>query len=67
VLREKMGEWLANGAQLGWLIDPEIRTVEIYRPGFEPETLAGATSVCGEGPIEGFELHLPSVWNALED
>jgi len=29
-LREKMSEWLANGAQLGWLIDPDARIVEIY-------------------------------------
>ena len=27
---EKMSEWLANGAQLGWLIDPDARIVEIY-------------------------------------
>jgi Uma2 family endonuclease len=31
-LREKMGEWLANGAQLGWLIDPEARKVEVWDP-----------------------------------
>ncbi|HME10474.1 MAG TPA: Uma2 family endonuclease, partial [Bryobacteraceae bacterium] len=35
LLREKMDEWLANGARLGWLIDPEVRTVEIFRPGNE--------------------------------
>src|SRR5215469_5301943 len=30
VLREKMQEWIENGAQLAWLIDPERKTVEIY-------------------------------------
>ena len=67
VLREKMDEWLANGAQLGWLIDPELRTVEIYRPGFEAETRAGAASIAGEGPIAGFVLELTQVWDPLTD
>jgi len=53
VLREKMGEWLANCAQRGWLIDPEVRTVEICRPGFEAETIGGVPSVAGEGPARG--------------
>ena len=63
-LRE-MSEWLANGAQLGWLIDPDARTVEIYRPGFEAETRGGASSVAGEGPVAGFVLGLLPVWDPL--
>jgi Uma2 family endonuclease len=64
-LREKMGEWLANGAALGWLIDPEARRIEIYRPGFDTETREGIFSVEGEGPVEGFVLNLARVWNPL--
>jgi len=64
-LREKMNEWLANGAQLGWLIDPDARTVEIYRPGFEAETRGGVSSVAGEGPVAGFVLDLVPVWDPL--
>jgi Uma2 family endonuclease len=67
VLREKMEEWLANGARLAWLIDPDARTVEIYRLGVEPQTLAGVTSVAGEGPVEGFVLDLATVWDPLAD
>jgi len=65
VLREKMDEYVANGAQLGWLIDPEARTVEIYRSGSGPETLTGVDSVSGEGPVEGFVLDLKTVWDPL--
>lgn len=32
-LPEKMQEYLDNGAQLGWLLDPKTKRVEIYRPG----------------------------------
>jgi Uma2 family endonuclease len=67
VLREKMGEWLANGAQLAWLIDPEIRIVEIYRPGLDAETLGGASFVRGVGPVDGFVLELGPVWDPLQD
>jgi Uma2 family endonuclease len=65
ILRNKMAEWLANGAQLGWLIDPETRTVEIYRPGYEPETRAAISTLSGEGPVEGFALDLAPVWDPL--
>ena len=65
VLREKMEEYLANGAQLGWMIDPETRTVEIYRPDRAPEILTGEDSISGEGPVEGFVLDLRTVWDPL--
>jgi Uma2 family endonuclease len=35
----KMALSMANGAQLGWLIDPYSATASIYRPGQQPETL----------------------------
>jgi Uma2 family endonuclease len=63
VLREKMREYIENGAQLGWLIDPEARTVEIYRPNCEPELREGIDSIAGEGPVEGFTLDLKTVWD----
>jgi Uma2 family endonuclease len=66
-LREKMTEWLANGAQLGWLIDPDARIVEIYRPGFEAETQGGVSAVAEEGPVAGFVLELAPVWDPLVD
>lgn len=65
VLRGKMLEWMDNGALLAWLIDPERRAVEIYRPGREPEILSEGLTVSGEGPVQGFELELPLVWDPL--
>ena len=66
-LRAKMGEYIENGAQLGWLIDPNTRTVEIYRAGRAPEVLADIGSVPGEGPMQGFVLDLRTVWDPLAD
>jgi Uma2 family endonuclease len=65
VVREKMREWIANGSQLGWLINPDDRSVEIYRPDREPELRTGVESIEGEGPVEGFTLDLRRVWDPL--
>jgi Uma2 family endonuclease len=61
-LHAKMEQWIANGAQVAWLIDPEEKSVTIYRPGDEPEHLAHPTSVQGTGPIAGFELVMSRIW-----
>ena len=60
-LREKMEEYIANGVQLGWLIDPIAHSVEIYRPGHSPEVLDHPTTVSGEGPVAGFVLDLSGI------
>ena len=59
--REKMEEYIANGVQLGWLIDPIGHTVTIYRSGRDPEVLDNPSSVAGEGPVEGFVLNLDRI------
>jgi Uma2 family endonuclease len=64
-LRNKMREYIANGAQLGWLINPETRVVEVYRAIGEPEILTGITAVKGEGPVVGFVLDLTRIWDPL--
>jgi Uma2 family endonuclease len=61
-LREKMQQWIANGAQLAWLIDPIERAVSIYRPGEQPEVHQHSTSVQGNGVMAGFELVMARIW-----
>lgn len=62
VTRAKMHEWIGNGALLAWMIDPATRTVTVFRPGQEPESLAGVESIAGEGPVAGFVLDLREIW-----
>ena len=62
----KMLEWIANGAELAWLVDPRAETVTIYRAGGgEPQVVVDATEVAGEGPVAGFVLDLTLVWQPL--
>lgn len=56
--KEKMADWMANGCQLGWLIDPTNQTTYIYRPAQEPEIVLGLGVLSGETVLPGFELDL---------
>ena len=62
LLRDKMEEYILNGVQLAWLIDPKERTVAIYRPGRSTEILTNPASVAGDGPVTGFVLTLDRVF-----
>jgi Uma2 family endonuclease len=64
-LRRKMERWMKNGAQLGWLIDPDERRAYAYEPGREPR-LVSAPALEGTGPVEGFTLDLARVWRHYE-
>ncbi len=61
-LQAKMEQWIANGAELAWLIDPFEQTVAIYRPREAPEIHHDPTSIQGTGPILGFELIMDRIW-----
>jgi Uma2 family endonuclease len=59
--REKLREYIEQGARLGWLIDPEAREVEIYRPGQPVETLRSPKTLSGESVLPGFVLDLEAI------
>jgi len=62
VLQEKMREYLDNGAQLAWLIDPEQRRVYVYRPQEPVQELDKPETVAGDPLLSGFELDLREIW-----
>ncbi len=60
-VREKMREWMDNGAQLGWILHADGEEVHIYRPG-GIEILKRPDQVAGEAPVGGFVLELAEFW-----
>ncbi len=62
VIHEKMREYIENGAELGWLIDPYEHSVFIYRPGRPAERLDKPATVSGEPVLKGFVLYLEPFW-----
>ena len=62
VLQEKMQEYLDNGAQLAWLIDPEQKRVYVYRPGEPVQELERPEKISGDPLLSGFDLDLSEIW-----
>lgn len=61
-LQSKMQEYLANGALLGWLIDPFERRVYVYRPDQPMEELLDPTVLNGDPVLPGFVLPVHELW-----
>ena len=61
-LQAKMQEYLDNGVQLGWLIEPAAKTVEIYRPHQQVKVLNNPQSLSGEKVLPGFILDLSEIF-----
>ncbi len=68
-LQRKMERYAANGARLGWLIDPYRRRVHVYRPDAGPELLDDPETISGAPVLPGFvfevgrrifDLHRPA-------
>ncbi len=61
-LKDKMDEYIQNGAQLGWLIDAIEKKIYVYRPQAEVECLDNPTTLSGEPLLKGFTLDVQELW-----
>ena len=67
-MQRKMERYIANGAQLGWLIDPYRRQVHIYRPDTaDVEILDDPETVSGDPILPGFVFEVRRRIFALHD
>jgi len=62
MLQAKMAEYIANGAQLGWLIDPYKKRVYIYRPNKPVECLENPETVGGDPVLPEFVFQVSQIW-----
>jgi Uma2 family endonuclease len=62
-IQEKMQEYIENGANLGWLIDPKNQRVEIYRPNQDVEILENTATLSGEEILPDFVLSLAEIFS----
>ncbi|GAB3639260.1 Uma2 family endonuclease [Hymenobacter arcticus] len=66
VLQAKMENYLANGMQLGFLLDVATETAYVYRPGQPAETVQGYDQeLSGEAVLPGFMLDLRPLRRAV--
>lgn len=61
-IKDKMQEYIDNGAQLGWLIDPRERNVYVYRPGEEVVCLSDQETISGDPLLPNFDLDVRRLW-----
>jgi len=61
-LQAKMQEYITNGAQLGWLIDPSERKIYIYRPNESVKQLDDPQTISGDPVLRGLVLEMKQVW-----
>lgn len=61
-LQGKMQEYIANGAQLGLLIDPQPRRVFVYRADRSVESLDNPIGISCDPVLPGFVLELKDIW-----
>jgi Uma2 family endonuclease len=61
-LQEKMQEYIDNGLQLGWLIDPRNKKVYIYSPAQEVICLDNPQTISGEPTLPGFILDVQKIF-----
>ena len=62
VVRAKMTEYIENGSELGWLIDPDLRQVHVYRPGAAVVVLKEIAEIAADPELPGFVLDLREIW-----
>ena len=60
-IQEKMHEYRDNGTRLGWLLDPQSKRVEIYRPNHEVQIVDSPMTLSGEDVLPGFTLSLEGI------
>ncbi|MGI0481615.1 Uma2 family endonuclease [Geminocystis sp. CENA526] len=61
--QQKMLEYMENGSKLAWLINPQLKQVEIYRQGKEVEILDNPNTISGEDILPNFTLDLTMIWS----
>jgi Uma2 family endonuclease len=61
-LQDKMQEYIANGAQLGLLIDPKSKQAYVYRNNQPVECLDDPQPISGDPVLAGFVLDLKDIW-----
>jgi Uma2 family endonuclease len=62
VVRDKMDEYITNGARLAWLLDAVTKRVYVYRPQAPVQRLDDPDTIPGDPVLPGFALDLREVW-----
>lgn len=60
---EKAKAWLAHGARMVWVVNPNRRTISVYRPGADAVILTMSDSLDGEAVVPGFRCDVKEIFD----
>jgi Uma2 family endonuclease len=66
-IRRKVGQYLRAGTRLIWVVYPDDRLVDVYRPGQPVETLEDGAVLDGGDILPGFKATINDVFARLRD
>jgi Uma2 family endonuclease len=55
-ITEKVGEYLASGVALVWIVEPMFCTVQVYKPNQLPETFNSSQQLVADPHLPGFRV-----------
>ena len=61
-VHDKAHMWINHGVRLVWVVQPETRTVDVYRPGGEVATLGEQDALDGLEVLPGFSCEVSAVF-----
>ena len=61
-VHDKARMWLSHGVRLVWVVHPETRTVDVYRPDGDAATLAEQDALDGLEVLPGFTCEVSAVF-----
>lgn len=59
----KVAEYLNAGVRLIWVVYPETRAVNVFRPGGQDSRLTESETLSGEDVVPGFELPVAEIFD----
>jgi Uma2 family endonuclease len=62
-MRAKVAEYLAAGARLVWVVDPEQRSVTTYAELLSPRRLGDGDELDAEDVLPGFRVAVDALWS----
>jgi Uma2 family endonuclease len=61
-VNRKIKAYWQSGVRLVWIIDPDLETLTIHRPGAKPEIRCGDQEFCGEPHLPGLKFQVQELF-----
>jgi Uma2 family endonuclease len=61
-IQQKVNEYLDKGVRLIWVVDPEDRSVAVFRDGHKPKVLDENETLTGEDVLPGFACRIADLF-----